>query len=72
MSEKLTFYEYSQLQTDEQYDLVFRKGEFIEASEKDNVRFALYKLYGFYVEVVYDFVNNKIVSLTSFIQSNHP
>jgi len=67
---QLSFYEYSQLQIEEQYELAFTKGEFIEASEKDNVRFALYKLYGFYVEITYDAVNNKIINLTSFLKSN--
>jgi len=70
MSDKVSFYEFSQLPQEEQYELAFTKGEFIDVSEKDNVRFALYKLYDFYVEVVYDFVNNKIVNLTSFLKSN--
>ena len=56
---ELSFYEFTQLPEEQQYDLVFTKGEFIDASIKDNVKFVLYSLFGFFVEVIYDSVDNK-------------
>lgn len=51
---------------DEQYELVFTEGEFIDSSIKNEVKFDLYKLYSFYVKVIYDFIDNKIVGLATF------
>jgi len=45
-------------------------GEFVDVSEKGNVRFVLYKLYSFYVEVLYDEECNKIINLTSFMKNS--
>ncbi|AZI38622.1 hypothetical protein [Epilithonimonas vandammei] len=70
MEEKLSFYEFTQLSKEEQYNLAFTLGEFINASEKGNVRFALYKLLNSYVEAVYDSTENKIITLTSFLKSD--
>lgn len=70
MEKQLSFYEFTQLPQLEQYDLVFTQGEFIDTLEKADVKFSLYKLFSFYVEVVYDFTGNKIVSLTSFLKTN--
>lgn len=69
MNKEYTFYEFTQLSEEQQHDLVFTKGDFINTSVKGNIKFALYKLYNFYVEVIYDSVDNKIVSLTSFLDS---
>ncbi|WP_312762431.1 hypothetical protein [Epilithonimonas sp.] len=66
---ELSFYEYTQLPESEKYDMVFTEGEFVDSSVKNEVKFALYKLYSFYVEVIYDPVDNKIVGLTSFLDS---
>lgn len=67
---ELSFFEFTQLSQEAQYELAFTHGEFIDASEKDDMRFALYKLYSFYVEIVCDSTNNKIINLTSFLKSN--
>ncbi|MFC4163888.1 hypothetical protein ACFOWU_09495 [Epilithonimonas zeae] len=69
MKKELSFYNYTQLNKEDQYDLVFREGEFIDSSLKNDVKFVLYKLYDFYVEIVYDFEENKILNLTSFLKS---
>ncbi len=69
MNNEYTFYEYTQLPESKQYDLVFTKGEFIDSSVKNDVKFALYKLYNFYVEVIYNSIDNKIVGFTSFLDS---
>lgn len=69
MNKELSFYGYSQLSEHDQYDLIFRNGEFINSTEKDSVRFVLYKLFGFYVEVSYNISDNKIFSLKSFLKA---
>lgn len=66
---QLSFYEFTQLPKEEQYELALGEGEFIGTTEKNEVKFALYKLLNFYVEVVYDGMKNKVVSLTCFLQS---
>lgn len=66
---ELSFFEYSQLPESKQYELVFREGEFIDSSVKNEVKFALYKLYNFYVEVIYDTKDNKILGITSFLKA---
>ena len=70
MEKELSFYEFTQLPKEEQYNLAFTLGEFINTSETGNVRFALYKLFNFYVEAVYDSKENKIITLTSFLKSD--
>ncbi|PWN58441.1 hypothetical protein C1634_023095 [Chryseobacterium viscerum] len=66
---ELSFYEFTQLSESERYDLVFREGEFIDSSIRNDVKFALYKLYSFNVEVIYDSTGNRIIGLTSFLKS---
>ncbi|QIG90354.1 hypothetical protein G6R40_12110 [Chryseobacterium sp. POL2] len=63
MKKKLGFYDYKQLSVNDQYDLVFKEGVFLGASEIGSRKFALYQLYNFYVEVEYDADANKIVNL---------
>ena len=70
MKEELSFYEFTHLSESEQYELIFAQGEFIDSSVNNQVKFVLYKLYRFYVEVHYDSVDNKIIGLTSFLKSS--
>lgn len=65
--ESLTLYEFKLLPNHDQYDLVFTKGEFITNREEGGSRFALYALYRFFVEIMYDSTNNKIVGKRSFV-----
>jgi len=64
---ELTLYEFKMLSDNEQYDLIFKEGEFLDALIQGNVRFALYAVYKFFVEIEYNSVNNKIVNKISFI-----
>jgi 5-hydroxyisourate hydrolase-like protein (transthyretin family) len=70
MRKELSFYEFTQLSEEGQYELVFKEGEFLNSSTKNDLKFALYKLYSFFVEVVYDAQRNKVVSLTSFMYAS--
>jgi len=67
----MTFFEFTLLPQEEQYNLVFTEGEFIDHSMKNEIKFALYRLYSFYVEVVYNVKNNKIVNLSSFMNARN-
>lgn len=67
MKNEISFFEFTQLSDEQQYDLLFREGEFLDYSIRNDVKFALYKLYNFFVEVVYYTELNKIVSLSSYI-----
>ncbi|MDQ0593402.1 MULTISPECIES: hypothetical protein [Chryseobacterium] len=42
-----------------QCNIAFTKEEFIKSSTKNNIKFTLYRLYIFYVEVDYDDQDNK-------------
>lgn len=68
-NQTITFYDFTQLAEDEQYELVFTEGEFLDSLVKNELKFALYRLYSFYVEVIYNSVDNTIVGITSFLDS---
>lgn len=46
-------------------------GKFIDALEKDSFKYVQYQLYNFFVEVIYNTKDNKIIGLTSFISSKN-
>lgn len=69
MKKELSFYDYTLLSEDNQYDLLFSLGEFVDSTEKGNAKYVLYKLFSFYVEVVYDSQNNCIKQINSFIDA---
>ncbi|KFC19694.1 hypothetical protein [Chryseobacterium sp. FH1] len=71
MNKEISFYEFTQLSDEEQYELVFKEGEFLNYSIKNDLRFTLYKLKNFFVEVVYDARENKIVNLSSFMNAKN-
>lgn len=65
--ENMTLYEFNLLPNQDQYELVFTKGEYVTNREEGGIRFALYAIYWFFVEIEYDIKNNKIVGKRSFI-----
>ncbi|MPL55006.1 hypothetical protein SDC9_00473 [bioreactor metagenome] len=69
MNSFISFYEFTQLSQQEQYYLVFTQGAIIGINETDKSKFILYKLYNFFVEVLYNTLDNKIIGLTSFLNS---
>ncbi|MFT3920031.1 hypothetical protein [Cloacibacterium sp.] len=69
MNSFISFYEFTQLSQQEQYYLVFTQGVIIGIKEVDKTKFVLYKLYNFFVEVLYNTLDNKIIGLTSFLNS---
>lgn len=69
MTKTLSFYEFTQLSKDEQYHIVFTEGKFVDVNLKNNIKYVLYEVFGFFAEVVFDSENNKVISLTSFLKA---
>ena len=65
-----SFYDYTNLPDEIQYDILFTKGVFISDRILGDLKFVLYTLFGFYVEVTYESELNKIVSKTVFFNAN--
>ena len=66
MERNLSINDFNILTQHERYDLVFTKGEFVNYYLEDNIRYALYNLFKFYVEIEYNVSNNKISNLIAF------
>ena len=62
----MNFYEFTILSDNEQFDLVFKKGKFIDFNEIGKSRFVLYKLCGFFVEIQYEMEKNRIIEKVVF------
>ncbi len=68
--EEHTLYQFKLLSDQEQYDLVFNKGQFLTYRLKSNSRFALYALNKFFIEIEYDVKSNSIINKVSFISGD--
>ena len=55
------------LSKDEQYDTVFNKGQFVDSVTKGDIKYALYVVSMFWVEITYDAKDNNITGIKSFI-----
>lgn len=66
----MEFFQYTKLFKHEQWDLLFRNGEFIGSKTHSESKFVLYKLYNFYVEVEYFASENKIRTMKCFQNFN--
>lgn len=66
MTKGISFYDFTLLPDQQQFDLVFKDGEFIDFREVGNSKFVLYKLYNFTVEIQYDILANSIVNKVVF------
>ncbi|WP_288243866.1 hypothetical protein [uncultured Chryseobacterium sp.] len=71
MNSELSYYEFSQLSREEQQELVMNSAEPIGSTKKNDVDFELFRLFDFYVEIVYNSDRTKVVSLTSYLKSAH-
>lgn len=64
---KITLYEFLVLPDQEQYDIIFNIGEFLDVSLEENKRFVLYAVDLFFVEVEYNSIENRIVNKRAFV-----
>ncbi len=61
-------YEFNALSNHDKYDTVFTKGTFVDTVTDGRIRYALYSLSYFWVEVMYDAPLNKILEIGSFVE----
>lgn len=66
MIEKISFFDFTILSEEQQFELVFKDGEFVDFKEVGVHRFVLYKLYSFFVEFQYNILQNTITSKVVF------
>lgn len=66
----MTLYQFKLLPDEKQYEITFTEGDFIDCYLAGNVRYALYAVNRFFVEVEYNRKKNKIVKLVSFIEGD--
>ena len=66
MSEVISFYNYTLLSKEAQYELLFLHGTFIESKVRKNITYVLYKLYDFFVEISYEQIENRVIDLTCY------
>ncbi|MCY0970102.1 hypothetical protein [Chryseobacterium wangxinyae] len=62
----ISYYDFKNLSMQSQYELAFAEGKVISETSKDGLRFVLYELSSFTVEIVYKTINNKIEGLSVF------
>jgi len=65
-------YEFTILSEQNQYDLVFTKGQFVDTVTRGQIKYALYALPNslFWVEVTYSSTTNKIIKCSPFISGD--
>nr|MUH39673.1 hypothetical protein [Zobellia laminariae] len=57
-------YEFNVLDDHSKYDLVFTKGQFVDTVIEKETKYVLYSLSYFWVELVYNSTNNKIIGIS--------
>lgn len=60
-------YEFNILDNEKKYDVTFNQGRFVDSITVENEIFVLYAVSMFWVEVVYNAKDNKIIGISSFI-----
>lgn len=66
MENSFSLSQFNNLKAHDKYDLVFTKGDFVNYYLKGDIRYALYSLFKFYVEIEYNLPNNEISNLVAF------
>jgi len=62
----ISYYDFKNMDNQSQYELVLTEGLIINETHKDGLKFVLYQMSSFSVEVVYCENSNKIESFTAF------
>ena len=63
-------YEFNVLSEQNQYEIVFTKGTFVDSIINGNKKFVLYSVHMFWVEIMYEDSINKITGLKSFLSGD--
>lgn len=62
----ISYYDFNNLPKESQIELVIAEGKIIDETIKSNLRFVVYELFSFSVEIVYNIDSNKIAGLSAF------
>jgi len=62
----ISYYEFNNLAKESQIELVMIEGRIISETSKNGLKFVLYELSSFSVEIVFNTINNKIEGLSIF------
>ncbi|PWN57559.1 hypothetical protein C1634_025535 [Chryseobacterium viscerum] len=62
----ISYYDFKNLTDKSQLEIVMTEGKIINELIKHELRFVLYEVSSFSVEIVYNMLNNRIESFTSF------
>ncbi|MBW8523529.1 hypothetical protein K0U91_12185 [Chryseobacterium chendengshani] len=62
----ISYYDFKNLPSQSQYELVIEEGQVINETYKNELKFILYGMSSFSVEIVINISNNKIASLRVF------
>ena len=62
----ISYYDFINLSSPSQQKLVVSEGHIITESSREGLKFVLYEISSFSVEIVYNTVTNKIVGLNTF------
>jgi len=60
-------YDFNILAKNDRYDRVFTEGQFIDTVSQGDIKYALYSLSSFWVEIKYFAPSNKIIGISSFV-----
>lgn len=67
MRDKITIYDFFKLSEEEQYDLVFHHGTYLDFRLAGDKRYVLYSVNMFFVEIKYSVNDNKVIGKQPFI-----
>lgn len=65
--DKISLYEFLALPDQEQFAIIFNKGNYIDFRLEEKKRFVLYAVELFFVEVEYDNEANKVINKRAFV-----
>ncbi|WP_149275624.1 hypothetical protein [Pareuzebyella sediminis] len=60
-------YDFNILSEHDRYDILFTKGQFVDTVSEGHLRYALYSMSYFWVEVQYHALENKVIGISSFV-----
>lgn len=63
-------YEFNILSEHNKYDTVFTKGQFVDTVTEGRIKYALYSVSKFWVEVEYFEPSNKVKGISSFVSGD--
>jgi hypothetical protein len=66
----MTLYQFNSLDENEKHQLVWNEGVLLASREDNELKYLLYQVDSFYVELKYDVCSNEIKPCKSFVSTN--